>query len=87
MPGACAPSTSVSTPRSASAATMRASGNTSPVGLVMWSISASRVRAVTPASTAASTSSGPEIGKGTRATTTRAPARAATWRSALWQAL
>jgi hypothetical protein len=78
MPGACAPSTSVSTPRAFSAATIRASGSTSPVGLVTWSTSARRVRGVTPASTTSTTASGSATGNGTVATTTRAPVRSAT---------
>ena len=49
MPGAWAPSTSVSIPRSASAATIRSIGKTSAVGLVTWLTSASRVRSVTRA--------------------------------------
>jgi flagellar assembly factor FliW len=52
MPGPWAPSTSVSTPRSASSATRRAIGRTRPVGLVTWSRSARRVRGVTPAAIA-----------------------------------
>ena len=43
MPGACAPSTSESTPRERSSLTSRVSGSTSAVGLVTWSMSASRV--------------------------------------------
>ena len=44
-------------PRSLSAATMSATGNTSPVGLVTWLISASRVRSVAAATMASVTSS------------------------------
>jgi hypothetical protein len=78
MPGACAPSTSVSTPRAPSSRTSRAIGNTSAVGLVTWSSTASRVRGVTAAMTAATTSPSPGSGNGTDATVTRAPARRAT---------
>ena len=49
MPGACAPSTSVSIPRSSSAATISATGSTSAVGLVTWSTITSRVRGLTAA--------------------------------------
>ncbi len=44
MPGAWAPSTSVSIPRSAKAGTNRSTGRTSAVGLVTWLMTASRVR-------------------------------------------
>ena len=37
IPGACAPSTNVSTPRALRSATRRAMGRTSAVGLVTWS--------------------------------------------------
>ena len=47
------------------AATRRATGRTRPVGLVTWSTSRRRVRAVTAARTAATTSSSPPRGKGT----------------------
>ncbi len=78
MPGAWAPSTSVSMPRSSSARTSRSIGSTSAVGLVTWLTTASRVRGVTAPSIASITASGPSTGNGTRATTTRAPSRAAT---------
>ena len=64
MPGACAPSTSVSTPRSLSPATRRSTGKTSAVGLVTWSSRARRVRGVTASSTGATTSSSPASGEG-----------------------
>ena len=73
MPGPCAPSTSVSIPRAASASTILSMGRMSAVGLVMWSSSASRVRGVTLARTISTTSSGEDTGNGMVATTTRAP--------------
>ena len=78
MPGACAPSIRVSTPRSASAATSVATGSTNAVADVTWSSTARRVRGVTAPITAETTASGDAIGNGTSATTTRAPSRAAT---------
>ena len=87
MPGACAPSTRVSTPRRASCATSSSIGRMRAVGLVTWLISRSRVRGVTAASTASAASPGSEIGKGIRATTTRAPSRVATAARALSVAL
>ena len=86
MPGACAPSTSTSTPRACSSRTRRSTGKTSAVGLLTWSTKARRVRGVTAASSGAITSSSPAIGNGTGATTTRAPLRAATKRRVLRQA-
>jgi hypothetical protein len=85
--GAWAPSTRVSTPRACRAATISAIGSTRPVGLVMWSIIARRVRGVTAARIGARTSSGPAIGNGSLARTTRAPASPATCTRALLQAL
>ena len=86
-PGAWAPSTSVSIPRRSISATSSATGRISAVGLVTWLTRRSRVRSVTAARIAASASSGPAIGKGIGATTTRAPSRAATARIALIVAL
>ena len=78
MPGACAPSTSVSTPRSRSSRTIRAIGRTSPVELVTWSSRARRVLDVTRSSTAATTFSPPSMGNGSSTTETLAPTRRAT---------
>ena len=50
------------------------SGSTSPVGLVTWSMSASRVRGVTAPRIASTTSSAERSGKGTAATTRGAAA-------------
>jgi hypothetical protein len=47
MPGACAASTSVSTPRRSSSRTIASIGSTSAVGDVTWLTSANRVLAVT----------------------------------------
>ena len=87
IPGAWAPSTSTWMPRAASAAAIPATGKMSAVGLVTWATSASLVRDVTAPRNAASTSSGPAVGNGTRATTTRAPSRSAAARSAFSEAL
>ncbi len=87
IPGAWAPSTSVSIPRSANARTIRSIGKTSAVGLVTWLTRARRVRGVTAASSASTISSSLLTGSGIRATTTRAPAGSATARRALIVAL
>ena len=55
IPGAWAPSTNVSMSRSANAATIRATGRTSAVGLVTWLRMAIRVRSVTASSIASTT--------------------------------
>ena len=47
MPGAWAPSTSVSTPRRSSSRTIAPTGRTSAVGDVTWLTRANRVRGVT----------------------------------------
>ena len=73
MPGTWAASTSTSMPRVRHAATMSAIGNTSPVALVTWSITTSRVRAVNPPVTASSTCAGPAIGSGSGTSTYDAP--------------
>jgi hypothetical protein len=86
-PGAWAASTSVSTPSRSSSRTMVSIGKTRPLGLVTWLTSASRVRGVTAASSASTTSSGWRIGSRIRARTTRAFARSATASSALSVAL
>ena len=86
MPGACAPSTTESIPRAASAATMRSSGRIRAVGLVMWSSRARRVRGVTPASTVSTIAWGSATGNGSVTVTTRAPLRSATKSSVLRQA-
>lgn len=78
IPGACAPSTSVSTPLAASRSTSAAIGKTIPVGLVTWSSTARRVRGVTRSSTASTTASACVTGVGTIAVTTRAPVSRAT---------
>ncbi len=78
MPGACAPSTSVSMPRSVIALTICATGSTSEVVLVTWSTSTSFVRGVTAPSSRSTTISGEVPGNGMATTTTRAPARSAT---------
>jgi hypothetical protein len=57
------------------------------VGLVTWSRRASRVRGVTRARTASTTSSAERRGNGTAATTTRAPAHAVAPTAAFRQAL
>ena len=75
MPGAWAPSTSVSIPRASSSRTSRAIGRTRAVGLVTWLSTASRVRGVTAPCTASTTSSAPLVGNGIGARTTRAPSR------------
>ena len=87
MPGACAPSTSVSTPRAASSATSSSSGKTSAVADVTWSSTARRVRGVTAARTRSRTSSGPAVGNGMPTVTTCAPDCTATAAMALRQAL
>ena len=74
-------------PRAASAATISATGKMSAVGLVTWLTTTSRVRSVTAPRIASRATSGPAIGKGIGATTTRAPSRAATARIALIVAL
>ncbi len=66
MPGACAPSTSVSIPRSASARTICSIGSTRAVVLVTWSISASRVRGVTAPSIRSIAVLGRRTGEGER---------------------
>ena len=70
MPGAWAPSTSVSMPRSARAGISRSSGRTRAVGLVTWLMTARRVLAVAAARTRSRTSSGDSAGNGRRTTTT-----------------
>jgi len=62
-------------------------GKTSAVGLVMWSIIASRVRGVTAARIASMICISSRSGKGTLATTTFAPTRDAASTSTLRQAL
>src|SRR5205807_2185274 len=86
MPGAWAPSMTVSIPRSFRRPTIWSTGKTSPVGLVTWSSSTSRVRGVTLPSTASVTCAGPAMGQGTAATTTFAPCLSCQ-RRALRQAL
>ena len=65
-------------PRRASSATMRSMGRMIPVGLVMWSRSASLVRGVTFARTTSTTASEDATGNGMTATLTRTPLRLAT---------
>ena len=76
-PGACAPSTSVSTPRRSSSRTIAATGITSAVGDVTWLTSASRVRGVTASRYASTTCDGSAIGNGIRARRRVAPSRSA----------
>ena len=61
-------------PRSANARTIRSIGKTSAVGLVTWLTRSRRVRGVTAARSASTTSSSLRDGNGIGATTTRAPA-------------
>src|SRR5262245_4544581 len=87
MPGAWAASTSESTPRRSSSRTIVSIGKTRPDGLVTWLTSASRVRGVTAASSASTTSSGCRIGSGIETPTTRAFARCAPTATAVRVAL
>ncbi len=86
MPGACAPSTTLSTPRAARAATRGPIGRMRAVGLVMWSSRARRVRGVTPAITVSTIACPDATGNGSVTVTTRAPLRSATKSSVLRQA-
>ena len=72
-PGACAPSTSTGTPRARQAAASAASGSTSAVSDVTWSIRASRVRGVIARSSASTYASGLVAGKGHEKISTDAP--------------
>ena len=87
MPGACAPSTSVSMPRRSSSRTSATTGSTRALGEVTWLTSANRVLGVTASRYASRASAGSWMGNGTRTMTTVAPSRSAAARSALSVAL